>query len=90
MWNISGHFLRKQNRRQLENETTQTWMGFGVSFGPSFGIGIRIPMKKIEGMVKVDYKLGIYIFPDNEEGSYLSPQHFRLVVGIRKPNLKAR
>lgn len=51
----------------------------GLSGGPSLGIGMRIPMKGIEWVVKVDYKAGL----DGINGSDFY-QYYRLGVGVKK------
>jgi len=54
----------------------------GLHRGPSFGIGIKIPMKQIEWIVKADYKID---FKTIDAGHYYLRHHYyRLGVGIRK------
>jgi hypothetical protein len=50
-----------------------------LSGGTSFGIGMRIPMKGIEWIVKADYRVGL----ERIDG-YVLYQYYRLGVGIRK------
>jgi hypothetical protein len=52
------------------------------SFGPSFGMGIRIPMKSIEWMVKADYRIEGFKIEGNPYEFH--NQYYRLAVGIRK------
>ena len=51
----------------------------GMDYGHSFGMGMRIPMNRIEWIVKADYKLGLSLIT-----GYEGYQYCRLAVGIRK------
>ena len=53
----------------------------GLYYGPSFGMGVRIPMKGIEWIVKADYRINLKAF---ETAGYLQYSYYRLSVGIRK------
>ena len=52
----------------------------GVHCGPSFGTGIKIPMKQIEWIVKADYNIELKTL---EEVKF-NIHYYRLGVGIRK------
>jgi len=53
----------------------------GFSYGFSFGTGVKIPMKRIEWVVKADYKIDLKTL---KTAGYLHHQYYRLGVGIRK------
>ena len=57
----------------------------GMDYGHSFGMGMRIPMKNIEWIVKADYKLGISLMT-----GYETYQYCRLGIGIRTTKRKAQ
>jgi len=57
----------------------------GIDYGHSFGMGMRIPMKNIEWIVKADYKLGISLIT-----GYGTYQYCRLGIGIRTTKRKAQ
>lgn len=64
-----------QASNSADNMKNDMWL----SSGASFGIGMRIPMKGIEWIVKADYRVGL----ERIDG-YLFYQYYRLGVGIRK------
>jgi len=51
----------------------------GLNCGPSFGMGMRIPMKGVEWVIKADYKAGLQII-----SGYGFYQYCRFGIGIRK------
>jgi hypothetical protein len=53
-----------------------------INYGPSLGMGVRIPAKSIELIIKADYKTGLNTF--NANNLNLHNQYYRLSVGIRK------
>ena len=59
----------------------------GFNYYPLFGMGIRIPMKGIEWIVKTDYKIEV-----NTTKDHTSPynKYYRLAVGIRKNKYKMK
>ena len=50
--------------------------------GSSFGMGVRIPMKSIEWIVRADYKVRMAVVADSDDD--LRPSYYRLGLGIRK------
>ena len=52
-----------------------------INCGPSFGMGIRIPMKRLEWIVKADYKMGLNTLHTN--GYDFHHHYYRLSVGMR-------
>ena len=52
----------------------------GIHCGPSFGAGIKIPMKHIEWIVKADYNIELQTLEYTE----FDIHYYRLGVGIRK------
>ena len=61
-----------------------------LNISPSVGIGLRIPMKKNEWILKADYKIAIKVFGMNDHGDSISPHYFQVAVGIRKPTFRAK
>ena len=53
----------------------------GIDYGPSFGMGVRIPTKRLEWIVKADYKMGLNTLHTNGYGFH--HHYYRLSVGIR-------
>ncbi len=56
-------------------------VGLSSSFGLYGGIGVLIPISKIELVVKPDYKLGLNKLYSEQEDIY--NRYFRLTIGIR-------
>jgi hypothetical protein len=54
---------------------------YSFNFGVSLGLGLRIPIKKYELILKPDYKLGIRNLSPTQ--SVFENSYFRLSVGIR-------
>ena len=67
----------KKGEAYINHQPTDIKGDIGLSGGPSFGVGMRIPMNRMEWIVKTDYKAGL----DGINGIY---QYYRLGVGIRK------
>ena len=63
-----------------KNYLPESMLEIRGSFGPFFGIGIKIPMKQIEWIVKADYN----IYPNKLEGVDGDLHYYRLGLGIRK------
>lgn len=55
--------------------------GNGVNYGPSAGIGIKIPFNKNELIAKMDYKLGMVWYGDYMDK--ISWQYLRFSIGAR-------
>lgn len=55
---------------------------YGANYGFSFGVGMQIPFKQIELVIKPDYKVGLF---DLSSGpSHYYNHYFRVSLGIRK------
>lgn len=60
--------------------------GSDRNFGPQLGIGSKIPLGKVEAIVKVDYKFTMpFLYNDDIYNNY-----FRLMVGVRIPTPETR